>query len=182
MPINLSPPHHLTLQFSDWQTAMPLLFSALQDGAAPPERALSVRPQPLPPLSLLHSFYSHHIGLPLFSISSPPYRFHFILPFLFVFYLLFHPPPSPSSFSYSSSSSFLYISFLEPTLVILSSSLPQIRSAYQSVLTHLSSTLSPTQFLELIPDQGNLAFFLPFIRASLSYEHARNVRQTSGIR
>lgn len=52
----------------------------------------------------------------------------------------------------------------------------ELAEEYASVLRHLSTVYEPDAFLLLLPANGKMTFFLPFIEASFTYHAALSLR------
>jgi hypothetical protein len=52
------------------------------------------------------------------------------------------------------------------------------KHAYEAVLLHTVQITSPQVFLQLLPDDGKMSFFLPFIEKSVSKLRAKEIRDT----
>ncbi|KAH9513583.1 hypothetical protein Btru_033421 [Bulinus truncatus] len=49
--------------------------------------------------------------------------------------------------------------------------------SYKDLLARLAETFTPSQFLELLPSDGNIFFLLPFICSSLNLEHVNKLKR-----
>eukprot|EP01124_Arcella_intermedia_P003357 TRINITY_DN11839_c0_g1_i1.p1 TRINITY_DN11839_c0_g1~~TRINITY_DN11839_c0_g1_i1.p1 ORF type:complete len:818 (+),score=182.45 TRINITY_DN11839_c0_g1_i1:970-3423(+) len=50
-------------------------------------------------------------------------------------------------------------------------------TAYEELLRHLSFVLDPDEFLKILPDAGNISFFLPFIENCLHHYNSKKLTQ-----
>ncbi|KAK0061307.1 Hermansky-Pudlak syndrome 3 protein [Biomphalaria pfeifferi] len=52
-----------------------------------------------------------------------------------------------------------------------------LMKSYKDLLSTLTETFTPSQFLDLLPADGNIFFLLPFICSSLKWEHVNKLRR-----
>lgn len=51
----------------------------------------------------------------------------------------------------------------------------QLHDLYKQMMEFLSHTLEPREFISILPDSGNISFFVPYIKSCVMFHESKEV-------